>query len=193
MNLGQMTLAVGALSLLGLLILNTNGTLLSTDLVMNESEFGITAVSLATSLVEEAMGKSFDSVVSDTTNPLTDPSTFTPTGSLGHSASESYRASQPSTTDFNDFDDYNDLFLVYKSNVATDTVHTPGADYEQVVTGIHSKYYLKAKVRYVDPNNLQGYSVAQTRHKKLTVTVTRPKPNPTRQDTLIFSAVISFW
>jgi hypothetical protein len=193
MNLGQMTLAVGALSMLGLLILNTNGTLLSTDVVMSESEFGITAVSLATSLVEEATGKSFDSVVSDTTNPLTDPSTFTPTASLGHSPSESYRASVPSTTDFNDFDDFNNLFLVFKSDVATDTTHTPGADYEQIVPGIHSKYYVQSKVRYVDPSNLQGFSVAQTRHKKLTVTVTRPKPNPTRQDTLVFSAVISFW
>jgi hypothetical protein len=160
---------------------------------MNDSEFGLTSVSLATSLVEEAMGKNFDSAVSDTTNNLTDSTKFTASASLGHNASESYRGNKPGTTDFNDFDDYHNLFLVYKSDAIADTAHTAGSDYEQVVPGIQSRYFVRAIVQYVNPNNLQGFSTPQTRHKKLTVTVTRKKPNPTKADTLVFSAVMSLW
>jgi hypothetical protein len=193
MHMGQMLIAVCALSLLGAITLNTNTTLLSTDTAMDSSEFGITAVSLATSLVEEAMGKNFDAAVSDTSNPLTDPSLFTPTGSFGHASWESYRGNVPGTTDFNDFDDFDDLFLVYKSSLPADTAHTPGSDYEQIIPGIRSKYFVRTRVDYVDPSNLNGISIPQTRHKKLTVTVTRPGPQQSKQDTLVFAAVMSLW
>jgi hypothetical protein len=65
MNLGQMMMVIGAIVMLGVLILNTNSTIYQTNDIMYSSEFGVTAISLSTSLVEEAMGKLFDKVVAD--------------------------------------------------------------------------------------------------------------------------------
>jgi hypothetical protein len=102
---------------------------------------------------------------------------------------ESYRANVPGTKSFNDFDDYNNLFIVYKSNVAGDTARTPGSSYETTVPGIRAKYFVKARVNYVNQNDLNGFTTAKTWHKKITVTVT----SPSFKDTLVFPAVMSFW
>lgn len=201
MTLGQSLLVVASLSILGLLVLNSNSTIIETNDIQNDSEFGITAVSLATSLVEESMGKMFDAVVADTNNTLTDSLLLTSSAGLGHSGSESYRGHAAGTHDFNDFDDYNNLFLVYKSDNVADTVSTPGSDYEIIVPGIRSKYYVRARVVYVQPNNLNGASVTPTWHKKILITVTRPilhslaerQAGKAQSDTLVFPAIMSFW
>jgi hypothetical protein len=201
MTLGQSLLVVASLSILGLLVLNSNRTIMETNDIQNDSEFGITAVSLATSLVEESMGKMFDAVVADTNNTLTDSTQLTAPGSLGKAANESYRGVASGTHDFNDFDDYNNLFLVYKSNNPADTVSTPGSNYEIIVPGIRSKYFVRAQVVYVQPTNLNATSATRTWHKKLIVTVTRPILHSLRErqlgmaraDTLVFPAVMSFW
>ena len=194
MNLGQMMLVVAALSLLGILILNANSTMMETTDIQNESEFGITAVSLATSIVEESMGKMFDAVIADTNNTLTDSTLLTPVGGLGHSVSESYRGNIPSTTDFNDFDDFDNLFLVFKSDkFGEDSVSTPGSDYEIVVPGIRSKYFVRTEVDYVRYTALNTVSGSPTWHKRILITVTRPVYKPTRKDTLVFPAIMSFW
>ena len=70
MNLGQTMMVIAALGLLGILVLNANKTVLETTEVQNTSEFGIAAVSLATSLVEEASGKMFDEVIADSTTAV---------------------------------------------------------------------------------------------------------------------------
>jgi hypothetical protein len=201
MTLGQSLLVVASLSILGLLVLNSNNTIIETNDIQNDSEFGITAVSLATSLVEESMGKMFDAVVADTANTLSDSSLLTPRTSLGHSGAESYRGSVAGTEDFNDFDDYNNLFLVYKSNNPADTARTTGSDYEVIVPGLRSKYFVRSRVVYVQPTNLNGESMTPTWHKKMIITVTRPNLHSLRErqmgqaraDTLVFPAVMSFW
>jgi len=194
MNLGQMMLVIAALSLLGILILNANSTMMETTDVQNEGEFGITAVSLATSIVEESMGKMFDAAIADTNNTLTDSTLLTAPGSLGHSGSESYRGCVSGTTDFNDFDDFNNLFLVFKSDkYGEDSVSTPGSDYEVVVPGIRSKYFIRTRVDYVRHTSLNTVSSSQTWHKRILITVTRPVYKPTRKDTLVFPAIMSFW
>jgi hypothetical protein len=43
MNLGQMMMAIGAIVMLGVLILNTNSTIYQTNDIMYTSEFGVTA------------------------------------------------------------------------------------------------------------------------------------------------------
>ncbi len=201
MTLGQSLLVVASLSILGLLVLNSNRTIMETNDIQNDSEFGITAVSLATSLVEESMGKMFDAVVADTANTLSDSTLLTPRAGLGHSTHESYRGNVSGTDDFNDFDDYNNLFLVYKSTNPADTARTPGSDYEITVPGIRSKYFVRARVVYVSPSNLNGESLTPTWHKKMVITVTRPVLHSLRErqigqakaDTLVFPAIMSFW
>ena len=187
MTLGQSMLVIGALTLLGILVLNANSTILQTNNTMDTSEFGITAVSLATSLVEEAMGKMFDEVVTDSTaGAITDSSQLTPIGSLGPDGGESYRSA---TKDFDDFDDFNRLFLVYKSNVGNDTASTPGSSWETVVPGIRAKYFVKARVYYVSVGALDDTANHRTFNKKIVVTVT----STGSKDTLTFPAVMSYW
>lgn len=187
MNLGQSMFAIAALSILSYMALTANRNVASANDRMNTGEFGITAISLATSLVEEAMGKMFDAKIEDaTTGELTSTSQLTPASSLGHGAGEQYRNG---TSDFNDFDDFNNLFIVYKSNVAADTAKTTGSDWETIVPNIHAKYYVKSRVQYVSHTNLNATSSVPTWHKKITVTVI----NPVSKDTLVFPAVMSFW
>jgi hypothetical protein len=189
MHLGQMMFVLAGIFLLGIVILTANDSLLESTDVMNDSEFGITSVSLATSIVEEAMGKMYDEVIADsTTGALSNPSQLSST--LGSDGAETYRGA---ANDFNDFDDFNNLFLVYKSDNPADTASTPGSNWETIVPGIRSKYFVRTKVVYVPWNNLDGVSGSPTWHKKIIVTVTRPQPHPTKADTLVFPAVMSYW
>lgn len=198
MNLGQMMMAIGAIVMLGVLILNTNSTIYQTSDIMYTSEFGVTAISLSTSLVEEAMGKMFDKVVADSNAAaLMDSTLLTLPASLGPDVveNESYRGTVVGTKDFDDFDDFNNLNICYHSDVPADADATPG--YVQItVPGIRAKYYVTCTVSYVSPANLDvPYAVRQTWHKKITVTVTSPSAtgitgNP---DTLAYPAIMSYW
>lgn len=188
MNLGQMMLVIGASVLLSLLILSANSSTFEATDTMYTSEFGVTAISLATSIVEEANGKMFDQCIAGV-NPAAvfDSTLFTSPGALGRDAGETYR--NP-VKDFNDFDDYNNLFLVYKSNVAADTIATPGSDWESIVPGIRAKYFVRCAVCYVKLPNLDvPYTIRQTWHKKIVVTVT----SPSSRDSLVYPAIMSYW
>ena len=200
MNLGQSILALGALVILGLLGLNTNKAIMSENSRVNSGESGIAAVSIAQSLTEEAMAKYFDaSPETAVPGEITSTSSLTPVGSLGHGSGEGYRTG---TSDFNDFDDYNNLFLVYKSDKAGDAATTPGADKEIIVPGIDTKYYVKVRVQYVKVNasNIpvaDDTSTVPTWHKKMTVTVInlsrRASSESNAQDTLVYPAIMSYW
>jgi hypothetical protein len=92
--------------------------------------------------------------------------------------------------DFDDFDDFNNLLFVYKSDVPADTASTPGSTYEFKIHGLRGKYFVRTKVEYVRPPNLDvAYTVKQTWHKKLTVKVW----SSTEKDTLVYPAVMSYW
>jgi len=185
MNLGQMMLVIAALSILGILVLNANRTVFETNDTQNQSEFGINAVSLATSIVEEAMGKMYDEAIADSnTGELADPIQLTPAGGLGREGAEAYR---DGANDFNDFDDFNSLFLVYKSPV--DSLVTAGTDREVVVPGIRDRYFVRTKVEYVSDAAPDVAVAARTWHKKMTVTVT----SSSTRDTLVYPALMSYW
>ena len=193
MNLGQSMFALGALSLMGYMALNTNKAIMAENERLNQSQFGLTAISLAQSLSEEAMTKYFDAASeSAVTGEISNVSNLTPAGSLGHGGSEHYRNA---SSDFNDFDDYDDLFIVYKSTNPADTISTPGSDWETAVPNLDSKYFIRAKVQYInidnlsDTNPLNDTSSTQTWHKRLTVTVI----NPTTKDTLVYPTIMSYW
>ena len=198
MNLGQMMMVIGAIVMLGVLILSTNSTIYQTNDIMYSSEFGVTAISLSTSLVEEAMGKLFDKVVADSNAAaLIDSTLLTLPGSLGPEAGESYRGYPTGSglRDFDDFDDFNNLKICYHSEVPADADATPG--YLQVtVPGIRAKYYVTCTVTYVNPPNLDApYAVRQTWHKKITVTVTSPSATgiTVKPDTVTYPAIMSYW
>lgn len=100
MNTGQMLITVGALTLLAVVILRVNTNFLNTNEVLMENKFGVLAVSIGTSVLEEAKGKAFDQ--------NTDSAAVTSLSQLSSLGPES------GETDplFNDFDDYNGLVRV---------------------------------------------------------------------------------
>ena len=60
MNTGQSLFSIGALLLLSISILRVNNSILTTDTIMQDSKLGVLGISLATSLIEEANRKAFD-------------------------------------------------------------------------------------------------------------------------------------
>lgn len=97
MNTGQMLITLAALMLLSLIILRVTGNFLNTESSLMDSKFGVLGISLATSMMEEATGKSFDeNSNSGTVLSLGDLT------SIGPESGETY-------PNFDDFDDYDGL------------------------------------------------------------------------------------
>jgi hypothetical protein len=161
MNTGQSIFSIGSLLLFSITTLQVNDKILSNDVVLQESKFSILAHSLAASTIEEASNKAFDAVTA--TDGVTDVNLLTSPYSLGPGDGE-----LPGY--FNDFDDYNGL-VRHITNI-------PSAEFD-----------ITCKVQYVTPQNIQGYILQRTWHKKITVDVS----SPFMQDTIHVSKVFSYW
>ncbi len=183
MGSGQMLLALGAMMLLGLIILTTNSVMLDNEQVVMDSEFGVAAISLATSLVEEIQGKLYDAAAAD--SGITSLAHLTPAGSLGPSGSERYHPRDTTKSEFNDVDDFNDFWIEF----VAETNRTKVATYRGDAKGFRADYQIKVKVCYVTKEDPDGYSYIPTWHKKVLVTVF----SPSSRDTLRFPTIISYW
>jgi hypothetical protein len=95
MNSGHSMMAVGAMLLLSLTILGLNSRFLSTSNVLYNTKFGILAVSLGTSIIEEANSKAFDLAGAD--DAISDVNQLTSPGGLGPAGGETYYLPQNST------------------------------------------------------------------------------------------------
>ncbi|MCX6150996.1 MAG: hypothetical protein NTX22_10760 [Ignavibacteriales bacterium] len=170
MNTGQLLLTVGGMFLLAMVILRVNNNFLLTNKIMLNTKFGVLAVSLGTSVVEEASGKKFDAAT-DTTS-ISDMNLLTSPGSLGPKSGEVY-------PNFSDFDDFNGFTKVDST--------MPSAI-----------FYIKCRVCYVEPNTTSGKIVEvnkRTWHKKIEVRVTSPSMVDARgiKDTVKLSSIYSYW
>ncbi|GAB4298681.1 MAG: hypothetical protein Kow0098_24240 [Ignavibacteriaceae bacterium] len=146
MNTGQSLFAIGALLILSLTVLRFNNNILQTDNIMLDSKSTILAVSLATSLIEEANRKAFDAASAE--NAVVDVADLTDAYSLGPGWWETRET-------YNDFDDFNGF---------TETItNLPAAIFN-----------ISCEVSYVSPDNPDGKVNYKTWHKKLTVTVDSP-------------------
>ena len=159
MNTGQSLVTLAALMLLSVTVLRVNSNLLSTDSVLMDTKFGVLAVSLGTSIIEEANKKAFDLAGSD--DAITNLSLLTSPGSLGPSSGEIY-------PDFNDFDDYHGLIKRVDN--------MPSAIYD-----------LHCKVYYINPANPNVNANVKTWHKKIEVEVTSPNMADTIRISSVFS------
>lgn len=180
---GQTMMAMGALTLLGIIILTSNSTMLQNERVVMDSEFGVAAISLATSIIEEIQGKVFDAATSDSGQTLT--SKLTPANSLGAAGTETYRPTDSTKTDYNDVDDFHNFWIEY----VADTTKPKIATFRGDARGFRADYFIRAKVEYVNKSNLEVKSLTQTWHKKVTLTVS----SPSSRDTLVFPTIISYW
>lgn len=168
----QMILALGAMILLTILLLNVNRNSLAVEDVMYDSNFGITATSIASSVIEDASKKRFDKVSAifnpydSTYNVVTDPSELTPADSLGIDLTEDI--TNPRT--FDDFDDYNEYTTVDST--------MPSAIFN-----------VSCRVVYVNDAALDDSVNAPTFHKKITVRVW----SKSMSDTMVMSSIYSYW
>lgn len=157
-------ITIAALLLLSIVILRVNNSFLSTNTVINETKYSVMAVSLGTSIIEEAADKAFDSATFGAA--ITNPNSLTAPGSLGPETGEVY-------PNFNDFDDYNG----YTRNTANDT------------TFLSANFTASTIVDYVTPTNPNTASSTRTWHKRLRVTVT----SPSMPDTIRLSTIFSYF
>lgn len=186
MNLGQMLLAMLSFVLLGVIILGANSAVLETDEMRSESELSSTAVSLATSVIEEAMTKVYDAIAADSNlGVVTSPSSFT--GTPGPESGESYKANLSGTRDFDDFDDFNNLKLVFKSDNDGGTI--PSGYWATTIPGLRARYNVDAAVDYVQETNLDAVASGKTWVKRITVTVT----SPSMKQAVVVPAIMCYW
>lgn len=139
-------ISIGALTLLALVNLRFNSSLLENQTIEVENKIYLTAFSLADDLIEEIKQKAFDAVTVDF--PTTDRTDLTPYNNFGPASSETY-------PNYNDIDDYQGY---------TRTVSLPHAE----------NYLVSCEVWYVNEDNPDQISSAQTFYKKVKVTVTSP-------------------
>ena len=139
-------LSVGALLIFSLVSLNFNSTVLQNTTVEVENKVYLTAFSLADDLIEEVKQKAFDAATINF--PTTNTARLTPAGRLGPGNWENYPF-------YNDIDDFN--------------------GFERDVSAPHAENYeVICEVYYVDKDNPDAVSSAQTFYKKVTVTVDSP-------------------
>ncbi len=139
-------ITLGALVLLGLVILRVTSGFLTTSTVLTDAKLGVLGVSIATSVVEEASSKAFDEA-SDS-NSVYLLNSLTPAASLGPEYGESLG-------NFNDFDDYNGLNY-------TDTISSS------------APFKIECWVNYITTSNPNGTTSSRTWHKRIDVQVTSP-------------------
>ena len=166
MNTGQMIITIGAMMLVTILVLRISSTQMTTQESMQTSKFGILAISIANSIIEQATNKAFDeySVGQYLTN-TNQLSIF-----LGPGPHED------SLEAFKDFDDFNGYTKVYRN--------LPDSPPLQ----------LTCVVNYVDPDaggNEVQITGSRTWHKMLTVTIT--SADSTKMDALTFRKVFSYF
>jgi len=164
MNTGQMMLTLGALVLLSLLALRVNSSQLTTQDTMQNSKFGILAISVASSIMETASEKAFDeNSVEDFVPSLT---LLTPKGSFGTESGES----SDSSDTFDDFDDFD--------------------GYTTTITNMPSAIFnVSCTVNYVDPDVAGFITTSNSWHKQLVVRVT----SSSMVDTIKMTKIFSYW
>jgi hypothetical protein len=146
---------------------------INTETTMIQNRYDIMAVSLATSIIEDATQLAFDS--------KTDGAAITATTSLTSASSLGIETGESKTypAGFDDFDDYN----CYKTTPKVDEIGYTGSTRKVI-------FHSLVRIDYVNGNNPGGaVSSTQTYHKRMQVRVY----SPGLQDTIRMSTVYSYW
>ena len=149
-----------ALAMLMTLNVNMLRTTATNGETIMKGKIGLAAISISTSLIEEAQRKNFDEIAAHDTviNSLNLISAVT---ALGPESGESYNT-------FDDFDDYNRYTVKF-------------------ATSLPETLFAKCAVVYVSPTNPDVASTVKTWSKKMTVSVTSPTLEDTVKSTYVYS------
>ncbi|MFI5253286.1 MAG: hypothetical protein ACHQQQ_12745 [Bacteroidota bacterium] len=159
MSTGQTFVTICAMSLLLTLLLGIYQGFNSSGNVLLRSKCGIAAISISTSIIEEAQNKYFDKSTYD--SAITKLSTLATPANLGPEAGDVY----PKFDYFDEFNNFKDTLFFQ----------------------LPDSFYVNCKVCYVDPSNLNVAASTQTWHKKITVNVTSPHLKDTVKAEYVFS------
>lgn len=175
MNTGQMLITIGAITLLAIVILRVSTNLLVTDNVLDRSKVSLIAVSLATSVIEEASNKAFDHATFN--NSIDNLSVLTTRAKLGPETGEVYPG-------FNDFDDFN----IFRFSPKIDSI--------EVAENKSFKFEIFCAIDYVTAAQPEVPTSSQQWHKRMTVKVTSDAmrdESTGKQDTIRMSTIFSYW
>jgi hypothetical protein len=180
----QMVLSVLAMLLLSISVLTINRQTLTTNDTMMSSRYGLMALSLGNTIIQDATGLAFDENTATQGSSVSSVTQLTAPTSLGLDTGES--SSNPNT--FDDFDDYN----CYRTTPKTDVIIVDAT----VTPNKTMTFNSLCRVDYVDGNNPNNVMTTQTWHKRLMVSV---YSNDIRDpwtglvDTLRLSTVYSYY
>jgi|BarGraIncu00222A_1022003.scaffolds.fasta_scaffold71747_1 MSHA pilin protein MshD len=180
----QMVLSVLAMLLLSISILTVNRQTLTTNDTMMSSRYGLMALSLANSIIQDASGLAFDEKTVVQGSSVNSVSQLTASTALGLDSGES--ASNPNS--FDDFDDYN----CYRTTPKTDVIIVDAT----VTPNKTMTFYSLCRVDYVDGTNPSNVMTTQTWHKRLMISVYSndiKDPWTGLVDTLKLSTVYSYY
>lgn len=164
MGTGQMLLTIGAIVILGGVILSVNRNIDNTGSILLHSNVGIQEISIASSVMEQAQGLPFDQAT-DTASVST-TGELTPVNALGQENGDA--------DDLDDFDDFNGL---------------NNAGYSQTDTLGGIIFHIYTRVCYVNRSDLMANAGTQTWNKRLDVWVW----NSQTTDTVKMHTVYSYW
>lgn len=176
MGTGQMLITVGAIMLLGTVILSTNKGINNNSTIMLKTNFALEATSLAASVIDEAEYLPFDDATATSFGEATN---YKAINSVNQLTPRPLLGSEGHGDDIHpdDFDDYNGSAPGPGYRITTDTLST----------GI---YKVKTSVCYVDLNALEGVSLQRTWFKRLDVLVWNTA-DPL--DTVRMSSIYAYW
>ena len=161
----QMILTIGAMILLGAVIIMVNSNILTTEEVLYDSNFGILATSIGSSVIEEANKKYYDDLT-DTVVVTGNTNSFTSPKDLGIESGED----PADMLTWDDFDDFNGYSYIDNS--------MPSAIFN-----------VECEVVYVSPSDLNSKSSSREWSKKITVKVW----SESMRDTIVQSSIFSYW
>lgn len=154
-----MLTVLGAIALLSLVSLSINTMIIGKTTTMLEAEAQLNAISIAQSMIDEVMVKSYDAAT--VSAKIYNASDFTAAGGLGCSGSEASVVTQPDVYPYKSPNGYNDVDDYHRYRR---TVFTPRMGNFDVVD----------TVVYVVETNPDTKSSTQTFFKKVIVTVRHP-------------------
>ena len=163
MNTGQTLISFGAMILLTTVILNMNRTITDGEDYLNQTRFGLEAIAITTSMIEEISQLPFDEESLDTMKVEKIVTDFTPVSDLGPDAGET------GPYFFDDVDDFK--------------------NFAKVETTQQNIYQVFCDVNYVTGTNPDVPVNIRTFYKKISISVV----TPFYEDTTTMDYVHGFW
>jgi len=184
MGSGQMMITILAMLLLSISILTINRQTMTTNDTMMSSRYGLMALSLGNSIIQDATALSYDEKTGHG-GSVSDSTQFTASASLGLDGTAEL-ASNPNT--FDDFDDYN----CYKTTPKTDVIIVDAT----VTPNKTMTFNSLCQVDYVQSGNPSVVSSTQTWSKRMMIKIYSPdliNSFTNKPDTLRLSTVFSYY